>query len=114
MEQVGAAAGSDGLIHQALFYHGTKDYLARVTDFVRDGLARAEPAFIAVPSGLGALLRDPLRWETGDLSYADITETGRNPARIIPALRAFLDRWPGRRCRMVCEPAWDGRSPAEL
>jgi len=114
MEQVDAAPGSDGLIHQALFYHGTEDYLARVTDFVQAGLTRAEPAFIAVPGPLGALLRDPLRAGNGQLSYADMAEAGRNPARIIPALWAFLERHPGQRCRVVSEPAWDGRSAAEL
>jgi anti-sigma regulatory factor (Ser/Thr protein kinase) len=41
-------------------------------------------------------------------------ELGRNPARLIPAIRAFTDRYQGRRVRYVGEPAWAARSAAEL
>ena len=39
---------------------------------------------------------------------------GRNPARIIPELRAFIDKHAGQRVRVVGEPIWPGRSPAEI
>jgi anti-sigma regulatory factor (Ser/Thr protein kinase) len=108
------AAASDGLDHHALFYRDQREYLARVTDFLRAGLARAEPAFIAVPGVRADLLRQSLDGESGHLAYADMTETGRNPARIIPELKTFLDRHQGQHCRLVTEPAWPGRSEAEL
>ena len=43
-----------------------------------------------------------------------MTELGRNPARIIPAIRTFMDRYPGRRIRYLSEPVWPERSAAEL
>jgi anti-sigma regulatory factor (Ser/Thr protein kinase) len=45
---------------------------------------------------------------------SDMGKIGRNPARIIPAMRAFADDHTGRRVRYLGEPAWAGRSRAEL
>jgi anti-sigma regulatory factor (Ser/Thr protein kinase) len=109
-----AAAASEGLDHHALFYRDQREYQALVTSFVRAGLAGAEPVFIAVPGARDQLLRRPLNGVSGQLAYADLTETGRNPARIIPELHAFLDRHQGQPCRIVTEPLWPGRSDAEL
>ncbi|HLX51482.1 MAG TPA: sensor histidine kinase [Streptosporangiaceae bacterium] len=109
-----AAAASEGLSHHALFYRDQREYQMLVTSFVRAGLAGAEPVFIAVPGARDHLLRAPLNGAPGQLAYADMTETGRNPARIIPELRAFVDRHQGKPCRIVTEPAWRGRSDAEL
>src|SRR5262249_56940092 len=46
-------AGGGGLSHLAFLYHGADDYLEHVLAFVRAGLARAEPVFVALPGGLG-------------------------------------------------------------
>jgi anti-sigma regulatory factor (Ser/Thr protein kinase) len=105
---------AEGLDHQALFYRDQREYLACVGGFVRAGLARGEPALIAVPGDRVGLLRGWLGQGTGRPGYADMTEAGRNPARIIPDLRAFLDRQGGGPARIVSEPAWPGRSAAEL
>ena len=42
-----------------------------------------------------------------------MAEACRNPARIIPQVRSFIDQHPGRRIRFVQEPVWPGRSAAE-
>ena len=41
---------------------------------------------------------------------------GRNPARLIPAWRRFLNEHAqdGRSARILSEAAWPGRNPAEL
>ncbi|HEY2579018.1 MAG TPA: sensor histidine kinase [Streptosporangiaceae bacterium] len=108
------AAASDGLNHHALFYRDQREYLAPVTSFVLDGLASGQPAFIAVPGAIGQLLRGRLGAQSSQLAHADMAETGRNPARIIPELLTFLDRHDGQHCRVVTEPVWPGRSDAEL
>ena len=59
-------------------------------------------------------LRRELNGDTAGVAFTDMTELGRNPARIIPAIRAFMDRYPGRRIRCVGEPVWADRSAAEL
>ena len=105
------AAVDGGLSHLAFFYRDQRDYVARIEEFAGAGHAAGEPAFIAVPGDKASLLRDHLG---GPVRYADMAELGRNPARIIPEVRDFIDAHSGRRVRYVGEPAWPGRSAAEM
>jgi anti-sigma regulatory factor (Ser/Thr protein kinase) len=107
------AAAADGLSHHALFYRDQRELLACVAAFAHDGLARAEPVFIAVPGSKSRLVSEQAGEDSRYLAYADMAETGRNPARIIPAVRSFIDQHPGQRIRFVEEPVWPGRSAAE-
>lgn len=108
------ASGGAELSHRVLFYRDEQEYLTQISAFARDGLARAEPVFIALPGGQGRLVSEALNSLSTQVSYTDIAEAGRNPARIIPQLREFVEAHPGRRVRFVSEPAWPGRSTAEL
>ena len=67
-----------------------------------------------MPGRKAALLRERLGAESHLLRYGAIAETGRNPARLIPELRAFIDEHRGQRVRYVSEAIWPGRSAAEL
>lgn len=103
---------SDIFRHIALFYHNIAEYRTAITDFVGTGLTRREPVLLAVPhadsvwpNGAGA---------AGLMTVADMTELGRNPARIIPAVRTFAEGHLGRRVRIVSESIWHGRSLAEI
>lgn len=107
------AATGDGLSHHALFYHDQREFLTCVTGFAHDGLARSEPVFIAVPGHKGRLVGEQLGQDSRYMAYADMAEAGRNPARIIPAIRSFIDQHPGQRIRFVEEPDWPGRSAEE-
>jgi anti-sigma regulatory factor (Ser/Thr protein kinase) len=103
----------DGLSHHALFYRDQREYLACIASFAHDGLAGAEPILIAVPGDRGGLVKERLGGDFRHLAYADMAETGRNPARVIPEIRSFIDQHPGQRIRFVQEPVWPGRSAAE-
>lgn len=103
-----------GLRHVALFYRDRAERRDRVLDFARAGLARDEPSFIALPGDEALTLGDELGANAGDLECSDMSGIGRNPARIIPELRAFVNRHPGQRVRIVGEPIWLGRSSAEI
>ena len=46
-------------------------------------------------------------------SFADMAVLGRNPARIIPAIRRFTGSRHPHRTRFAVEPVWAGRSAAE-
>jgi anti-sigma regulatory factor (Ser/Thr protein kinase) len=107
-------AAGEGFRHRALLYRGTVEYRAAVRGYLRRGLARAEPVLIAVPQRKVAWLRSELKAEPTEVAFADMTELGRNPARIIPALRAFMDRHAGQRVWCIAEPVWPGRSAAEM
>jgi anti-sigma regulatory factor (Ser/Thr protein kinase) len=105
------AAADEGLSHLAFFYRDQRDYLAEIEAFARAGRANGEPVFIAVPEDKSRLVREHL---DGHIRYADMAQLGRNPARIIPEVRAFIDAHPGTRVRYVGEPVWPGRSAAEI
>jgi anti-sigma regulatory factor (Ser/Thr protein kinase) len=108
------AAAHRGLSHLALFYRDRAGYVAQIAAFTRAGLAGSEPVLIAVPEPKSLLLRAELTADPGHLRYADMTEVGRNPARIIPAVHAFAEEHADRPVRFVGEPVWPGRSAAEM
>jgi anti-sigma regulatory factor (Ser/Thr protein kinase) len=110
----GRSAGGAGLTHLAYLYDDERDYLASLSAFVHAGLRSDEPVFVAVPGRLAGLLSERLGAESPLLRYGAMAETGRNPARLIPELHAFLDEHPGQRVRYIGESIWPGRSAAEL
>ncbi len=102
------------LDHRALYYASQEEYLAGVGGFAREGLDTGQPVMIAVPGERLAALRDRLGPAADRVSWFDMANLGRNPARIIPAIRVFADRADGAPARMVGEPIWPGRSHSEL
>jgi hypothetical protein len=84
--------------HEALLYDGADSLIAAASRFMRDD----EPTLIA------ARADSPLR-----ALDAEFVEIPRNPARIIPLWRAFVDAHDGP-VRGIGEPIHAGRSGAEL
>ncbi len=103
-----------GLKHVALLYRDQAEYLTQILAFAQAGLARGEPLFMAVPGARVRLLETRLTGEPGQVVFRDMADIGRNPARIIPEVRAFADKHPGQHFRFVGEPVWPERSPAEV
>jgi anti-sigma regulatory factor (Ser/Thr protein kinase) len=106
-------AAATALRHMALFYRKRAEYLSAVTGFLRAASDRDEPVLAAVPGERVAGLRQALG-ARARVSFVDMTDVGRNPAKIIPAIRAFTDRHSGQRVSFLGEPAWPGRSASEL
>jgi anti-sigma regulatory factor (Ser/Thr protein kinase) len=102
------------LRHVALLYRGHDDYLASMAGCVQGALGRGEPVFVAVPGSRVDLLREALAPDSGRVTFGDMAQIGRNPARIIPALRAFIDCHPGQRVCYLGELAWPTRTNREL
>lgn len=102
------------LRHMALLYRGRDDYRASMAGCVRRALGRGEPVFVAVPGPRVDLLREALAPDTGRVTFGDMAQIGRNPARIIPALRAFIDCHPSERVCYLSELAWPARTDLEL
>jgi anti-sigma regulatory factor (Ser/Thr protein kinase) len=112
--QSGQADGG-AFSHQAVYYDAPRSYLEAVLPFIREAQARAEPVLAAVPPVLAERLRAGLNGSGHDgVTFADITELGRNPGRIISALWEFLGKHDGRPARFVSEPFWPARSLAEV
>jgi anti-sigma regulatory factor (Ser/Thr protein kinase) len=101
------------LAHEALMYEGLDEFLEGTSAFVREGLGGGESVVVAVPEPRLSAVREALGGPTEELSFVDMEELGRNPARIIPALQHALDTHPGRRLRWVGEPVWPGRRTCE-
>lgn len=106
--------------HEAFLYRGQDEFAEVAGMFVRGAIAAAEPVLLAISAEKGERLRTELGEELvghgDDVLFVDITEMGRNPARIIPAWRQFLQshHGEGRAARGIGEPVWAGRTEAEL
>ena len=107
--------GADTLVHPALFYADDEAYLAGTVPFLREGLDAGEPVMMAAPPDRLDVVHTALGPQASDVVFHDMTVAGRNPGRIIAGvLRAFVDEHAGRgRVRIIGEPIWAGRSPAE-
>jgi anti-sigma regulatory factor (Ser/Thr protein kinase) len=102
--------------HEALLYGDDEEFLAATMPPVTRALDRDDAVLAALsPRGID-LLRSELGPEAAAISFADIQEVGRNPARIIPIWRDFADAnaGPGRRPLGIGEPIWAGRTAEEL
>lgn len=102
--------------HEAFFYGDAAGFVSGTLAFVEDGLAAGEDVMVALPAERLELLRSALGAGAPRVVLADMADMGRNPARIIPAWRAFVHagRASGRRVRVVGESIWNGRGAAEV
>lgn len=100
--------------HSALFYGDAREYVAGVQSFLEPGLEAGDPIAIAVPGPRLELLTRQLEGSEAPVTMLDMSELGRNPACIIPAVQRMLDQHEGRTLHYVGEPIWDGRSAAEV
>jgi anti-sigma regulatory factor (Ser/Thr protein kinase) len=106
--------GQDGLRHEALIYRGEDDFLAGTIPYLWDALEAEEAVLVVVRREKAALLQGELGAEADAIRFADMRELGRNPARLIPFWRDFLDEHEGRAIRGIGEPIWPGRAAAEV
>jgi anti-sigma regulatory factor (Ser/Thr protein kinase) len=110
-----AAPAVDGFVHEVLLYDGTSEFVAATVPWIREGLRGDEAVAVMVGPAKLAALHDALGADAADVRVLDLAAVGRNPARIIPVWRSFVDEQVerGRPCRGLGEPVWAGRSPAE-
>lgn len=102
--------------HEAFFYADPDEFLAGTVPFVQAGLEAGDEILAALPRESCELLEQELGTDAAAVSFATMEALGRNPARIISAWHDFVTahRGPGRGVRGIGEPAWAGRSAAEL
>ena len=111
----GARAG--GFRHEVIFHgDGTDGFLRQTMPLIEQALDRQGPVLLAVSAERIVALQQALGSRAAGVGFADIRRLGSNPARIIPAWRAFL-RGAGSgegEPLGIGEPVWPGRSTAEL
>lgn len=103
-----------GSHHDALLYHGEREFLAATAIFTRAGLAVGEPTLIAVTPDKIEALTCILGCHTEQVEFLNVEECGRNPARLTSLWLQFVDAHPGQALRGIGEPMWPGRTHAEL
>jgi anti-sigma regulatory factor (Ser/Thr protein kinase) len=105
---------ADGLSHTALLYRDTAEYVRELVRFSQRAATAQAPLYLALPRSRLKLARKALPVLPPRSRIADISDLGRNPARLIPAVQAFADEHPGEQVYCAWEPTWPGRSPGEL
>jgi anti-sigma regulatory factor (Ser/Thr protein kinase) len=103
-----------GFRHEGLVYRDADELLAGVVPFLEEGFEANEPTLVAVSRANTDLLRAELGPAATAVRFADMETIGRNPARIVPFWRDFVDEHGGQPVRGVGEPVWPGRSAAEV
>jgi anti-sigma regulatory factor (Ser/Thr protein kinase) len=100
--------------HEALIYSDPDQFLAAAAPFLAAAREAGEPALVAVSERNTELLRGELGAAVEGVAFVAMEELGRNPARIIPLWRDFVDGQEGRPVRGIGEPLWPGRGAAEI
>jgi anti-sigma regulatory factor (Ser/Thr protein kinase) len=99
--------------HYALLYGGLDEFLRRTSGFIEAGLESGEPVLVAIPGAKIDITRAALNHGADRVTFINMNLLGRNPGRIIPAVRHWVDQQADRRCRFIGEPIWPGRTECE-
>jgi anti-sigma regulatory factor (Ser/Thr protein kinase) len=102
--------------HEVFFYADPDEFLSGTAPYLREGIEAGERALVAVGPERTAALQGELDGDADAVRFADMHALGRNPARIIPFWRDFLDAGEagGSAVRGIGEPIWPGRTAHEL
>jgi anti-sigma regulatory factor (Ser/Thr protein kinase) len=100
--------------HEAVPYAGPDGLVSRGAALVEDAAANGEQVVFLLTASKTAALRDTLGDRSPDVTYVDMDEPGRNPARLLAMLDGFRAQAAGRRCVSVNEPVLAGAAAAVL
>lgn len=81
--------------HEALIYRGIDEFIPLAADFIDSGLRGGEAVLVVLDEDKIDALRDTFGPDDRMVTYADMTDVGANPARIIGLWQHFLDDWTG-------------------
>jgi anti-sigma regulatory factor (Ser/Thr protein kinase) len=111
-----SVADGSAFTHAAMLYEGRADFIRQTIPFIRDAVIAEQPILVAVDQRKIDQLRRSLGSDSANVRFEDMARIGRNPARIIPFWRAFVEGHTGsvRGARGIGEPIWAGRSSDEL
>lgn len=99
-----------------MLYSGQSDFVDSALPFLSGAVKAGEPVLVVESALKIDLLRAALGSDAEHVLFADMSEVGANPARIIPAWHEFVKRYgvEGKRLRGIGEPIWNGRPADEL
>jgi anti-sigma regulatory factor (Ser/Thr protein kinase) len=103
-----------GFAHSAAVYRSDDEFIGQVRPFLERGLASHGAVMAALDLRKIVLLEDVFGADAARVRFVDMHVVGRNPGAIISAWDDFAHANDGRALWGVGEPAWPGRSTAEL
>jgi anti-sigma regulatory factor (Ser/Thr protein kinase) len=103
-----------GFVHFATVYRSDDEFVAQALPFIEEGIAADGALLVALDRRKIALLEEFLGPDAARVQFEDMRELGRNPGAIISAWQDFAQAHAGRSLWGIGEPAWPGRSHAEL
>lgn len=116
MNRSNDSRSSGGFRHEALLYNGRDEFVAQATNFVSAAIRADEAVFVMVDQGKTSDLREAVDAGDDRVEFFDVGVVGRNPARIIPTWRDFVNLHVagGRPLRGIGESVWSGDGQAQL
>lgn len=106
-----------GLVHQALVYGSSREFLDVTVPFCLEGLARDEAVLAVTTPANAGLLREAMGGAAERVEFADSAHWYRTPGRTLAAYHRYVGQRTGngrhRRVRIIGEPVWHGRDPLE-
>ena len=109
IEKGGTNSSAAGLVHHAFLYRTVDEYLRTIVSHVRGDGTGQPPALVAVPGRQLPLLRALLDDDSQKVTFFDIDDLGRNPARMTAVMGQFVHRRPTLRPRLVSEAVGGGQ-----
>ncbi|GAA3032195.1 MEDS domain-containing protein [Streptosporangium longisporum] len=115
----GTAHAAGSFAHQAAIHDSDERFLAVALPFVRDGLAAGDPVMVTTTPANLELLANALGRDGRLVDYAETAFLGR---RTVERATAFHRYWQrrgpeaprGGHVRILAEPVWTGRAPADV
>jgi anti-sigma regulatory factor (Ser/Thr protein kinase) len=107
IDRLAAPQPGSAFRHEAFLYRGRDEFVSGTVSFIREGVANDESVMVVLPSGKVELVQAALRHESTErVVFVDMDVLGRNPGRLIPYWRDFLDEHGGgdKRVRGIGEP----------
>jgi anti-sigma regulatory factor (Ser/Thr protein kinase) len=105
---------SEHFRHAALEYRTPDELAAAVAGVVEAGRRARAAVLVAVAGANLDFLRIAVGPAGRGTAWADISRTGRNPARLTALIRQFTDEHQDRPAWCVHEPAWPARAAEEM
>jgi hypothetical protein len=85
--QVSLAETASGYRHEAFLYSGMAEFVTGTVSFIRRAVRAGDPILVVVSQAKIDVLRRELRADAERVSFADMTDVGDNPARIMTERR---------------------------
>ena len=105
----------DGYRHEGLLYPGAEEFLSGIMSFIGPAVHAGDPVLVLLTAAKMGTVRNALGPAAEKVEFADITDVGGNPGRLIGVWRRFADgHADASQLRGVGEAVFPGRSPAEL